>query len=115
MMGKMQENFTPPPHAVTLWLTDHDIIALLPMKSGGIPYMLKLPLSEGGLMQALELLQKRRHEVLSPTEATRDFGPPAKQPQVRISKAQERLYSETTPEQRTAASALLRKLGLVKP
>jgi len=97
-----------------MWLTDTDIIAALPMTAGGLPYLMKLPLSEGGLMQALELLRKRKHEVLSPTEAASSFGPPKHPSQVRLSKAQEQLHRETTPEQRTAAQALLRKLGLVK-
>lgn len=103
-----------PPHAVTMWLTDHDIIALLPMTAGGQPYMMKFPRNEGGLSQALQVLQKRKEEVLSPTEA-KVFDPPKHQPQVKLSKAQEKLHAETTQEQREAATALLRKLGLVKP
>jgi hypothetical protein len=114
VMGQLDREPVPP-HAITMWLTDHDIIALLPMKNGGPAYMMKFPLNEGGLMRALELLQQRKHEVLSPTEALDAFDPPKTQPQVRVSKAQERLYAETTPEQRDAAQALLRKLGLVKP
>lgn len=104
-----------PPHAITMWLSDNDIIAAMPMSKGGIPYLMKLPLNESGLMRALELLRKRRHEVLSPLEAAKDFGPPKVQPQVRLSKAQERLHSETTSEQRAAASDLLKRLGIVKP
>jgi hypothetical protein len=103
-----------PPHAVTMWATDHDIIVMLPMKNGGTPYMMKFALSEGGLMQALEVLKQRKHEVLSPTEAAALYEPPRHQPQVKLSKAQERLHAETTVEQREAAQALLRKLGLVK-
>jgi hypothetical protein len=112
MMGTLDTD--PPPHAVTLWLTDHDIIVQLPMTAGGIPYLLKLPLSEGGLMQALELLRKRKHEVLSPLEAQALYEPPRHQPQVKLTKAQERLNAETTPEQRAAAKALIERLGLVK-
>lgn len=112
-MGRRDDNPVPP-HAITMWLTDHDIIALLPMKAGGQPYMMKFPLNEGGLMRALELLRQHKHEVLSPTEA-KVFDVPRVQPQVRLSKAQERLHSETTQEQRDNAQALLRKLGLVKP
>lgn len=104
-----------PPHAITMWLTDTDIIAALPMTAGGVPYLMKLPLSEGGLMQALELLKKRKHEVLSPTEAAQSFAPPKHQPQVKLSKQQEKLHRETTPEQRANAEALLRKLGIIKP
>lgn len=114
MMGQLDTSPIPP-HAITMWLTDHDIIALLPMKAGGQPYMMRFPLNEGGLMKALELLRERKHEVLSPLEAQALYEPPRQQPQVRVSKAQERLYAETSPEQRAAAQALLRKLGLVKP
>lgn len=113
MMGKLDTDPVPP-HAITMWMTDRDIIALLPMTRGGQPYMMKFPRNEGGLSQALQLLQKRKEEVLSPTEA-KEFEVPRHQPQVRLSKAQERLHAETTPEQREAAQALLRKLGLVKP
>lgn len=95
-----------------MWLTDHDIIAMLPMTSGGTPYLMRLPLNEGGLMQALELLKKRRHEVLSPLEAQALLAPPRHQPQVRLSKAQERLHAESTPEQRERARLLIEKLGL---
>lgn len=112
-MGQLDANPVPP-HAITMWLTDHDIIALLPMKEGGPAYMMKFPLNEGGLMKALELLRERKHEVLSPLEAQALFSPPRHPPQVKLSKAQERLYGETTPEQRNAAQSLLRKLGFVK-
>jgi hypothetical protein len=101
-----------PPHAITMWLTDRDIIAAMPMTNGGQPYLMKLPLSEGGLMQALELLKKRKHEVLTPLDAIASFGPPKHQPQVRMSKAQERLNAETTPEQRERARLLIERLGL---
>lgn len=103
-----------PPHAITLWLTDHDIVAMLPMKSGGTPYLIKFPLNEGGLMKALELLRERKHEVLSPTEAAALYEPPKHQPQVQVSARRARFLSETTQEQRDAAQALLLKLGLVK-
>lgn len=113
-MGQ-RDNDPIPPHAITMWLTDHDIIALLPMKAGGQPYMMKLPLSEGGLMAALELLRKRKHEVLSPSDAKDLYTPPKHPPQVKLSKTQEKLHAETTAEQRQAARDLLKKLGLVKP
>jgi hypothetical protein len=111
MMGQMDHDPIPP-HAITMWLSDNDIIAALPMTLGGTPYLMKLPLSEGGLMQALELLKKRKHEVLTPLEAQVLRGPPKHQPMVKLSKAQERLNAETTPEQRERARALIEKLGL---
>ena len=109
-----QSDPTPiPPHAITMWLTDHDIIAMLPMTAGGTPYLMRLPLSEGGLMQALELLHKRKREVLTPTtDAPANYTPPKHQPQVKLNKSQEKLHSETTPEQRAAALALIERLGL---
>ena len=106
-----------PRHAVTMWLSDNDIIVALPMTAGGTPYLMKLPLSQGGLMQALILLHKRKAEVLDPTEAkalfnVRTSDPTAAQPMVRTSKAQERLYAETTESQRESARKLLAKLGI---
>ena len=103
-----------PPHAITMWLTDHDIIALLPMTAGGQPYMMKFPLNEGGLMKALELLRERKHEVLSPLEAQALYEPPKNPPQVKVSERRQKFLNETTEEQREAAQALLRKFGLVK-
>jgi hypothetical protein len=122
MMGQLDTDPIPP-HAITCWATDHDIVVLLPMKAGGKPYMMKFRLSEGGLAAALAVLIKRKDEVLSPRDAqplmdahrSNILGePPRQQPQVRISKVQERLYAETTPEQRDAAQSLLKKLGFVK-
>ena len=102
-----------PKHAITMWLTDHDIIAMLPMTAGGTPYLMRLPLSEGGLMQALELLHKRKREVLTPTtDQPANYTPPKHPPQVKLNKSQEKLHSETTPEQRAAALALIERLGL---
>lgn len=113
MMGQLDREPIPP-HAITMWLTDHDIVAMLPMKAGGTPYLMRFPLNEGGLMKALELLRERKHEVLSPTEALEAFEPPKVQPQVQVSARRAKFLSETTQEQRDAAQALLLKLGLVK-
>lgn len=113
-----QRDDTPiPPHAITMWLSDNDIIAALPMTSGGVPYLMKLPLNEGGLMAALCLLHKRKAEVLDALEAKAIFNtskpdPTAAQPMVRTSKAQERLYAETTEAQRESARKLLAKMGI---
>lgn len=101
-----------PPYAVTVWEGDHDIFVALPMTAGGIPYIMKFPKSEGGLAQALQVLNKRKREVLSPTEAQVLYQPPTKQPMVKLSKLQEKLYSETTESQRESARKLLEKLGL---
>jgi hypothetical protein len=114
MMGKMDDDFIPK-YAVTMWSNDTDVFVALPMTKGGVPYITKYPLNESGLSQALEVLKKRRKEVLVPTqENPSNYTAPKVQPQVRVSKAQERLYNETTPEQRNAAMDLLKKLGMVK-
>lgn len=110
-MGKLDTDCIPP-WAVQCWMGEHDIFVALPMTAGGTPCIIRYPISEGGLSQALEVLKKRKHEVLSPLEAQALYAPPKDQPQVKLSKAQERLRSETTPEQRAKAMALIEKLGL---
>lgn len=112
MMGQLDKDVVPP-WAVTMWETETDIIVVLPMTTGGTPYLMKFPRNEGGLSQALGVLSKRRREVLAPTMDTpANYTVPKHQPQVKLSKAQERLHSETTPEQRENARKLLEKLGL---
>ena len=120
MMGHADPNPIPP-YAVTMWEGEHDIFVALPMTTGGIPYIMKFPRNEGGLSAALGVLSKRKREVLVPKtdtpanytmSAPANYTVPKHQPQVKLSKAQERLHSETTPEQRENARKLLEKLGL---
>ena len=112
MMGQRDPNPIPP-YAVQMWRGEHDIFVALPMTTGGVPYILKYPLNEGGLSQALEVLSKRRREVLAPTtDQPANYTAPKHQPQVKLSKSQELLHKETTPEQREAARALIERLGL---
>jgi len=73
---------------------------------------MKLPLNEGGLSQALELLKKRRKEVLTPTEAQDLFTPPKHPPQVKVSDRRQRFLDETTEAQRENARKVLAKLGI---
>jgi len=114
MMGQLDTDPIPP-YAVTMWTNDREIFVAMPMSKGGAPFIISFPLNEGGLTKALEVLRKRPKEVILPTlDSPANYTKPPIQPQVRVSKAQERLYAETTPEQRTAAQALLKKLGLVK-
>ncbi len=112
MMG--QHDIDPiPPYAVTMWEGEHDIFVVLPMSAGGTPYIMRFPRNEGGLSQALQVLNKRRREVLAPTlDQPANYTPPKVHPPVRVSKDQERLHAETTPEQRENARKLLEKLGL---
>lgn len=117
MMGVIDMNPIPS-HAVQCWLGDHDIFVALPMTNGGTPYIMRFPLSQGGLMSALTLLHKRKAEVLSPLEARaifnlRPLDPTANQPQVRQSKAEEKLKADgITEAQRENARALLAKMGI---
>lgn len=117
MMGQRDDSPIPP-HALTMWLSDNDIIVALPMTAGGIPYLMKLPLNEGGLMQALILLHKRKAEVLSPLEARAIFNtsradPTLAQPQVKESRASEKLKADgITEAQREHARQVLAKLGI---
>lgn len=113
-MGQLDTNPIPP-YAIHCWTNDREIFVAMPMAKGGIPFIVSFPLNEGGLSRALEILRKRPKESILPTHAQpANYTKPPVQPQVKLTKAQERLHSETTPEQRDAAQALLRKLGLVK-
>ncbi len=104
-----------PPWAITCWTNDREIFVAMPMTKGGVPFIISFPLNEGGLTKALDILRKRPKEVIVPTmDQPANYTKPVAQPQVRVSKAQEKLYTETTPEQRAAAQELLRRLGLVK-
>lgn len=104
-----------PPYAVTMWTNDREIFVAMPMTKGGTPFIISFPLNEGGLTKALEVLRRRPKEVILPTlDQPANYTKPPVQPQVKLSKASERLHAETTPEQRDAAQALLRKLGMLK-
>lgn len=111
MMGKLDTDAIPP-WAVTMWEGDHDIFVALPMSAGGIPYIMRFPRNEGGLAQALGVLNKRRREVLTPTEAQAAFDPPKHPPQVKVSERRQRFLDETTEAQRENARKVLAKLGI---
>lgn len=114
MMGQLDHDPIPP-YAVTMWANDREIFVAMPMTRGGQPFIISFPLNEGGLTKALEVLRKRPKEVVLPTAAQpANYTKPPVQPQVKLSKASERLHAETTPEQRVAAQDLLRKLGMIK-
>lgn len=115
-MGTMDRDCVPA-YAVTMWRGDDGYIyCALPMTAGGVPYITRYLASEGGLSQALDLLRKRKAEVLDPLEARAIFNsrpnPTADQPMVKTSKAHERLKAETTEAQRESARRLVAKLGL---
>jgi hypothetical protein len=112
MMGQRDDSPIPP-YAVQCWESETDIFVALPMTAGGIPYIMRFPRNEGGLSAALAVLSKRKREVLAPThDSPANYTAPKHQPMVKQSKVQERLYAETTPEQRESARKLLEKLGI---
>jgi hypothetical protein len=109
MMGRLDPDPIPK-WAVTCWTDDQHVYVALPMTAGGIPYIMKWPLNEGGLSQALLVLRKRQKEVLEPTRAA-----PAnhtRQPMVKLDRHHEKLKQETTESQRESARKLLEKLGI---
>lgn len=114
-MGKLDMDPIPP-YAVTMWTNDREIFVAMPMTSGGQPFIMSFPLNEGGLTKALEVLRKRPKEVILPTlDQPANYTKPPNQPMVKpMGKIREKLHSETTPEQRDTAQAVLRKLGLIK-
>jgi hypothetical protein len=114
MMGQLDLDPIPP-YAVTMWTNDIEIFVAMPMKDGGTPYIMSFAYSSDGLAKALRILHQRPKEIITPTHAQpANYTKPPVQPQVKLSKATERLHSETTPEQRAAAQDLLRKLGMIK-
>lgn len=111
-MGTMDKSPIPA-WAVQMWATEHDIIVALPMTAGGVPYLIKYPLSEGGLSEALKVLKLQVPEAPRPTAAhPANYTIPHNQPMVKTSKAHEQLVKETTESQREAARQLVAKLGL---
>src|SRR5258708_6161207 len=85
-----------PAYAVTMWTNDREIFVAMPMTRGGQPFIISFPLNEGGLTKALEVLRKRPKEVVLPTAAQpANYTKPPVQPQVKLSKASEKLHAET--------------------
>lgn len=99
-----------PPHAVTMWTDDRSIFVALPLTKGGPPYITSYPLHEGGLSAAINILRKRRAEVASEGNLLDFTSVP--HPAIKRSKAQEKLYAETTEGQRANAMRVLARLGI---
>ena len=89
-----------PPWALTCWVDNRHIFVELPTK-GSQPYVMKFPLSEGGLTKALNILRDRGTEAKAPVYV---------EPSFRASNKQGTVGSAS---QREAARNVLRKLGLV--
>ena len=102
-----------PAWAVQCWADETNVYVAMPMTKGGTPYITRFPLCEGGLSAAMAILRKRQKEVLTPTQASpANYTMPKVQPQVKMSKAEEKLRSETTESQRENARKVLAKLGI---
>lgn len=93
-----------PPWAVTAWCDDVAVYVELPMEP--TPYIQKFPLSEAGFAKALRALQELRRQA--PTRyGNAKFEMPKTQPMVK------RKEPAFTDEEREAARAVLKKLGLI--
>ena len=111
-MGQLDTNPVPA-WAVTCWADEVNVYVAMPMTKGGTPYITRFPLCEGGLSAAMAILRKRQKEILTPTpSAPANYCHPPRQPQVKLSKAEEKLRAETTEAQRENARKVLAKLGL---
>lgn len=111
MMGQLDPSPIPP-WAVTMWADTRYIYVAMPMTAGGIPYITKFDLTEGGLNAALNVLRKAPPEAPRPTPSTPANFTRQPQVQTKLSAAQERLRAETTQSQRDNARKVLAKLGL---
>jgi hypothetical protein len=117
MMGQLDPN-PRPAWAITAWISSDErlIFVELPMAKGGVPYIMAFDATTKGLMDALVVLKAHRIERIDPTAPAKPYKPPPSQPQVKVigrgEAAKRRLYSETTEEQRSAAQALIERLGL---
>lgn len=103
-----------PAWAVTMWTNDIEIFVAIPMKDTSLPpYIMSFPYSGDGIARALRILHERPKEVIVPTTAQpANYTKPAQQPQVRTTKAHERVVAESTESQRANAAALIARLGL---
>lgn len=113
-MGQRDPNPIPA-WAVQCWVDETNVYVALPMTAGGISYITKYPLCEGGLSMALGVLRKRQKEIITPSAASpANYTLPKVQPQVerKLTAAQQRLREETTESQRENARKILAKMGI---
>jgi len=106
-----------PAWAVTMWTNDREIFVAMPMKDRTMPpYIISFPYTPEGLARALRILHDRPKEVIVPTAAApANYTRPPNPEQVKpLGKIRERVHAESTQEQRDAAAALIKRLGLVK-
>lgn len=93
-----------PPHAITCWVDDTHVYTAIPALVGP-PLIQRYALTEGGLSKALSILRVQRKEALR-----RGGIEPARKGAPAVRKADP---VKGTPEQREAALAILKKMGIL--
>lgn len=89
-----------PGYAVTAWLDDRNVYIELPSKGQMPPYVLSFDLSEGGLSKALHLMRQGYLAARQP------------KPEFRKTRGPRERYSPYNDDQRAAAAAALKKVGI---
>ena len=86
-----------PPYAPRVWIEGLDLLVELPAADGGLPYIVKYPVTEAGLSKAINILRVR-----------------ATQKPIARERSADKFVPDTTPaERRNAAREVLKKMGLV--
>lgn len=98
-----------PPHAVLCWVDDVNVYVELP---GSPPYIQAYPLTDAGLSKALNVLKNRRREAPA-RYADHPFKLPEPGHVTRATKPS-KPQAEYTAEQREAARAALKRVGLLR-
>lgn len=106
-----------PSHAVTIWADDRNIYVAIPrsprppavqstiQSTVPIPYITTFPINEQGLSKALHIL-KQRYEELPAAQKNYTLPP------IAVTKVKSVSF-KSSEEDRTAALAILRKMGIV--
>lgn len=102
-----------PPYAVTTWVDFVHVWVMVPNKNPALPpLILKYPLTEGGMTKALDFC-KSRHAAMTPQGGHSPYVPPPSMSLTgHVAVATKKGQEKYKPEQRAAAAALLKRLGL---
>jgi hypothetical protein len=95
---------SPPAHALLCWVDDRNVYIQVPVKNNPMPLIQSYPKTEGGLSKALNFLRTRYEELPS---YERNYTAPSAPVSLKNGKP-----PIQTDEQRAAALAVLRKLGI---
>lgn len=96
---------SPPAHAVLCWTDDINVYIQVPVKNNPMPLIQSYPCNDGGLSKALNFLRTRYEELPS---YQRNYTP--SKPPITPKDGKPPVQSD---DQRMAALAVLRKMGLV--